>query len=237
MNRIVLLSILTLSAAVAEDITLTDGTVLRKAKILKQEAATLKIEHKDGISNVGPGLLPHEVSRRYTWNSKALESAKQEADAAKAAGDVREATRQVEVAEEKALKARIAAHLADRTAKRKAEGVQVGALKVWLQLSVPVIIQRSGSRAGHAYGICIENTGDNVFRGIARGAVYLGNVGDVAQESKLVIEPGKTATFIVESQIGCGDETQIVMEIEAANRKGANLILRAPKNFNTGSTR
>lgn len=237
MNHIALLTLLTLSAAVAEDITLTDGTVLKQAKVLKQEAATLKIEHKDGISNVGPGLLPYAVSRRYTWDSKALESAKQAAEAAKAAGDAREAARQLEAAEDKWREARTKALEAELTAKRKTHGVAAGKLNVWLQISFPAMVRRSGLRSGHAYAIHIENTGSTTFRGVARGAVYLGNLGDVPQELKLVIDPGKTAKFLVDSQFGCSDETMIVMEIEAENRKGVAIDIPAPKSVSTVGAR
>lgn len=232
MNRIALLTLWTFSAAVAEDITLTDGTILRQAKVLKQEAATLKIEHKDGISNVGPGLLPYAVSRRYTWDSQALESAKQAAEAAKAAGDAREASRQFAAAEDKAEKARIQALRDEWTAERKADGVKVGALNAWLQHSFPAMIERRSLRSGHVYSVRIENTGDKTFRGIVRGAVYWGSWGDDPMESKLVIEPGKTAKFMVESLFSCGDKTWVVMEIES-NGVVVSRKLRAPKSVSS----
>jgi hypothetical protein len=230
--KVLLSAILCLAAcAGAEDITLTDGTVLRQAKILRKEAATLKIEHKDGISNVGPGMVPYEVSRRYTWDSKALESAKQAAAAVKAAGDAQEASRRQAATADKAREDKIDALLAERNAERKAAGIQAGPLMVWLQISFPTMVQRSGLRSGHLYGICIENTGDKTFRGIARGSVYLDSIGDTPLASKLVIEPGKTGKFVVDSQIGCSDETFIALEIEAPNQKVIHLKLPAPKSL------
>lgn len=236
--KALLSAILCLAAcAGAEDITLTDGTILRQAKILKQEAATLKIEHKDGISNVGPGLLPHEVSRRYTWDSKALESAQQAAAAVKAAGDAREAARQLAAAKIKRIEAQLKELEAELTAERKAHGVTAGQLKVWLQMSFPAMVQRGRLRSGHAYEIHIENTGTTTFRGVARGAVYLGNIGDDPQELKLVVDPGKTAKFLVDSQFGCSDQTLVVMEIQAANRKGVTFDLPAPKSVSSVGAR
>ena len=72
MKRILALSFLLVSGAVADDLKLTDGTVYKGYKVVRLEADGLSIEYADGLARVDYEKLPAELRAKYGWKPEAV---------------------------------------------------------------------------------------------------------------------------------------------------------------------
>lgn len=77
MKRILALSFLLVSGAVADDLKLTDGTVYKDYKVVRLEADGLSIEYADGLARVPCEKLPAELQKKYGWKPEAVERYRQ----------------------------------------------------------------------------------------------------------------------------------------------------------------
>lgn len=85
----------------AEDFTLADGTVLKDAEVLRQDAESLQIRHAGGIERFYYTKLSPELQQKYELTPEQVEARRAAADAA--AEEKRRAKREAKEAREKAL--------------------------------------------------------------------------------------------------------------------------------------
>lgn len=99
----ILLALALSSPAIAEDITLANGVVLKNAKITRVDPDGLRIMHDDGISKVSHESLTPELKAKYNFDSEKAESFRKQTeieqrDAQKRMREEREQLREKELA-------------------------------------------------------------------------------------------------------------------------------------------
>lgn len=85
MNRFFPLILLLITLCSAEDFTLTDGTVLQEAKVVRQDGESAVISHSTGVQRVPFQRLPVELQQRLDLTPEAVQARRDQA--AKAAKD------------------------------------------------------------------------------------------------------------------------------------------------------